>query len=384
MDIIKFSLPSDSSGNPKQSKEAILIDNYVLITGELQSEEPLLNEFYKECYERTAMEDNIKEFTDDEYADFESVIDCSDATFLAYANIDDTGDVHLYLEVESAEWGFEKTLEVPVSSKEKILLENMEEIKTLKQNTGVQKPNSENIYHIKADDSIKYMAETPNGSKAILLTETSYHDIVPRLWVQAIDDSKAETYEDRFAIIEKAEGEALEIFAQSKVIPASAAKWCQDVLSVTAMIKEEINKAASDADRIYIKTDTVQTGLELIKDDYQGDGKINFYIADVSLIDGDANLYKISERIVNYDALKQEKEHKISDLQLFYEEKIFPLRGIPYEKLTKEQIEDYQYFSDAHKDLYGYRPLTDNSNICYCAITKQEAIKHTDYENVIF
>lgn len=101
-----------------------------------------------------------------------------------------------------------------------------------------------------------------------------------------------------------------------------------------------------------------------------------FFLTDHPLVDSAWNLLEIAEKANTMGGLEKQRESAIERLQSFYEDKILPLRDVPAGKLTAEQKEDYGFFSDYHKDIYGIRPRNDDRNMCYQAyIAKSSAEK---------
>lgn len=237
---------------------------------------------------------------------------------------------------------------------------------------------NDNCIKIETEDSTKYLVDTPNGSKVIFLTECDFHDIVPRLWVQAIDKSKTRLeFTDK--IIEEAEGEALTILSENKEIPKSDAEWCRNVLETadkikTALEQNNFEETTFDAEKTSINISPMKCGDGNELED------IEFYLVDDDLIGGEGSIYSLALALTNYDLLVAEKRRDTEKLQEFYEENIYPLRDVPYNKLTDNQKEDRDYFSDFHKDIYGYRPHNDSENECYKAISEKRSKVKNNYE----
>lgn len=86
------------------------------------------------------------------------------------------------------------------------------------------------------------------------------------------------------------------------------------------------------------------------------------------------NLLQLAEKITNYDWLCKEAIKEKKSLQAYYDEKVFPIRNIPYDQRTQEQQEIMGYYSDWHKDVYGVRPREDR-DYCYNEHMRQRAEK---------
>lgn len=84
--------------------------------------------------------------------------------------------------------------------------------------------------------------------------------------------------------------------------------------------------------------------------------EIEYYLVDGSSLVwlGGDNLEKIVKQFNDYEnQLKEQADEKIK-LRKFYQEKIAPKLSDPNWKSYED--DDFEFYSDWHKDVYGYRP----------------------------
>ena len=204
-------------------------------------------------------------------------------------------------------------------------------------------------------------------------TVTPYKDdVVPYF---KVDDSKLNISDFRDkdintkALLDSIQYEALKIVAVSD---CPIKDWAKQTLSVTEQLWETI-KGHEIGETIEYPLPNGDIISIIPCSDYANDDKIegeikdsliSFYLCDDEVVSSDESLTVIASHIVNYSEHELQLEMAKQDLQEFYDKKIYPIRNIPYKNRTEEQEENFGYFSDRYKELYGIRPVPKN-NICY-------------------
>ena len=107
---------------------------------------------------------------------------------------------------------------------------------------------------------------------------------------------------------------------------------------------------------------------------------VDFFLTDSEFIDSSESLYAIAGNIVNADKarelLKQDKKNLFS----YYQETDFEyILQMPYESLDDRQKDELSFFSDWHKDVYGYRPR-GLDNECQHLLDKERSNKDIELE----
>ena len=225
-----------------------------------------------------------------------------------------------------------------------------------------------------------YFIELKDGSKAVLITHEDEKEIAPRFFIDA--DSLKEPQNEMKKYLksvppfyklskqcEMEEKEALEILAESSGVPKKLQDWAGRTLSVAKELLEELE----NNDFEFAAVNSEIGVIELKAFPFQGLGRkpeglqdIEGYLTYDKVIEGGGNsLYQYAERIVNAPYHQYQHELGKIHLQQFYDESVFPLRDIPQNEWTKEQIYNRDIFSDMFKGYYDYRPRNDEINVCY-------------------
>ncbi len=83
---------------------------------------------------------------------------------------------------------------------------------------------------------------------------------------------------------------------------------------------------------------------------------VEWFLTDDFLVDGGSCIYKLAADLLNYRGLEKAQIDEEEKLQRFYEDHIAAFYDTPQREWTDKQHEDFGFFSDWHKDVYGHRP----------------------------
>ena len=187
-------------------------------------------------------------------------------------------------------------------------------------------------------------------------------------------------------IAELAEGEALKQFAESFLLSEEEKEWCKQTLEIADHLihgmeltgfREPVSVNTEVAPGKYIEVSLdpfPYQGIEEPKSISDIDG----YMTDSDVISGGGySIYQYAANIANYAALEKESERFAESVYDFYVEKVMPYEGTPYSELPENVKDDMGLFSDMHKDVYGFRPHSDETNMCKQIYLEQKKL-HMD------
>ena len=100
---------------------------------------------------------------------------------------------------------------------------------------------------------------------------------------------------------------------------------------------------------------------------------IEYYLVHDDVIDGGNTIFNVCNGIVNYGKELELHESDIIELQKFFDKHCKEAWGKPYNELSEEERDALSFFSDWHKDVYGYRPHGNEKKRCLSP-------KEDDYE----
>lgn len=171
----------------------------------------------------------------------------------------------------------------------------------------------------------------------------------------------------------KAVKELLTILSESDV---ECSEWAREVLSHYGKLDACYNLANGSGFDYTFKDNEKYKTIHIEPCGYDPKNCEFFDVTD-DVIESDSSLWKIAEQIVNSDGIQKSFEVQRNNLQDYFEKNILPYRNTPYEMLTQEQKENFDQYSDMHKDMFGIRPRLDR-DMCYqayCDAKKENKMK---------
>jgi hypothetical protein len=116
------------------------------------------------------------------------------------------------------------------------------------------------------------------------------------------------------------------------------------------------------------------------------DGKtLEYFLTNDDAVCSDSTVYRLASNVVKLNDVERKLEQEKERLQEFYEKKIMPCEGFPFEFLTEEEKTNRDTFSDWHKELYRYRPRGEDNECRKIVISRineeknEEKKKRNDY-----
>lgn len=157
-------------------------------------------------------------------------------------------------------------------------------------------------------------------------------------------------------------------------------EWARKVMDSHDMVADQIIKSGFAKEQKISLPNGSKLGIMLCSYGEINDlSDIDYYMTDNESIDSDESLYRIAENIVNEEKTKELiKESKEKLFSFYQDEDIEYLMQRPYDLLSEKEIDTLSFFSDWHKDTYGYRPR-GLANECQYRLT-QERIQNNDDE----
>lgn len=134
--------------------------------------------------------------------------------------------------------------------------------------------------------------------------------------------------------------------------------WAQKVLDNYNMLKEQIVKSGFAKEQSISLSSGTKLDITLCSyGDIKDFSDIDYYMTNSEVIYSDESLFRIAENIVNEEKTKKFIEDDKAKLFSYYQaENLEHLLQMPYKSLDDMQIDTVSFFSDWHKDVYGYRP----------------------------
>lgn len=137
-------------------------------------------------------------------------------------------------------------------------------------------------------------------------------------------------------------------------------RWADSVLKQVEEMEQHL-KENGYTDKSFKVSTPNGTEITIQPCVYKSEGKrsdIEYYLTNDFIIDGQENLYKLAECLVNYEELTKSHDNSQKELQKYYEEKVLPIGDKLFDDMTRDEQNVMEYFSDWHKDVYGHRPHT--------------------------
>lgn len=222
----------------------------------------------------------------------------------------------------------------------------------------------------------KYFKVDLPHNLTVCLDPESEHTKAPRTWIELTDQNEPNDNTEKD--LESARGIGLELMAYSNYVPKDVRDWCNSVLDKTEELKSSVIGNADKKLKFKVGDKDISATIFTLDPDKtpQSLEDVEYYLINDDVIGGGHDLYDIAEDVINYEAEERFWEDEKVKLQDFYEQHIFPLRGIDTENWTNEQRENYGYYSDRHKELYGVRPHGDSRDMCYQKHMENEKMKN--------
>lgn len=156
-------------------------------------------------------------------------------------------------------------------------------------------------------------------------------------------------------------------------------EWARKVMDSHDMMADQIIKSDFAQEQKISLPNGSKLGMKLCSYGEINDlSDIDYYMTDSESIDSDESLYKIAENIINEEkTIEFMKEDKEKLFSFYQDEDIEYLMQRPYDLLSEKEIDTLFFFSDWHKDVYGYRPR-GLANECHRLA--QERIQNNDDE----
>lgn len=168
---------------------------------------------------------------------------------------------------------------------------------------------------------------------------------------------------------EELEGEALKYLSENRFCEPLS-EWADDVIETAEVLWQQFKMNHFRETELRTKDDEFfcvvapctlkAVGCEMAKAD------IEYYlVVENNGINGGKSIYNLANQCVNRNLLQQKLIMEQTELQVFYDENIYPIRNTVISELTEAQRALTSYYSDWHKDVYGYRPLSKSQDICF-------------------
>lgn len=159
-------------------------------------------------------------------------------------------------------------------------------------------------------------------------------------------------------------------------------EWARKVMDSYTIVADQIIKSGFANEQVVSLPNGSKLGMKLCSyGEIKDLSDIDYYITDNESIDSGESLYKIAENIVNEEKtiefMKEDKERLFS---FYQDEDIEYLMQRPYDLLSEKEIDTLSFFSDWHKDVYGYRPRELANECQYRLAQERSQNKDDDYE----
>lgn len=173
---------------------------------------------------------------------------------------------------------------------------------------------------------------------------------------------------------------AIEVAVKESLKIDELSDWAKNVLDNYNVMKDQITNSGFAHEQTISLPNGSKFGMTLCSyGEIKDLSDIDYYMTDNESIDSDESLYRIAENIVNEEKTKELiKESKEKLFSFYQDEDIEYLMQRPYDLLSEKEIDTLSFFSDWHKDTYGYRPR-GLANECQYRLT-QERIQNNDDE----
>ena len=159
--------------------------------------------------------------------------------------------------------------------------------------------------------------------------------------------------------------------------------WASKVLATYSQIKTQIEESGYANEQTISLPNGSKLGMKLCSyGEIKDLSDIDYYMTDSESIDSEESLYKIAENIVNEEkTIERMKEDKERIFSFYQDEDIEYLMQRPYDFLSEKEIDTLSFFSDWHKDVYGYRPR-ELVNECQYRLAQERIQNNNDeYEH---
>ncbi len=218
---------------------------------------------------------------------------------------------------------------------------------------------------------IKAFLSTEHETVVRLITESTYNVPLPYFYIES---GSAKTDHDK----EQAEYVALATLATEKDYPKEM-KWAEKVIAKWDELACDLN--ANECREMEFSAGNRQITIKPCFEDEKAAkvvANVSFYLTNDDLIQGGSDLVQIAADFVNIKQIEKINNKQKEDIYKFYKKNIFPNKDKKASELDEKQLEDFGYYSDWHKDLYGRRPNSPEKDECLKRLMKE---KGNAYEN---
>lgn len=108
---------------------------------------------------------------------------------------------------------------------------------------------------------------------------------------------------------------------------------------------------------------------------------VEYYLTHDNVISSGGTIFDVCKTIVHYDKEMERYKDEAIRLQEYFEKNCLNAWDKPYAELTERERDALGFFSDWHKDMYGYRPHGDESNRCLQAYNAKQT-KNKDAKSI--
>lgn len=160
-------------------------------------------------------------------------------------------------------------------------------------------------------------------------------------------------------------------------------EWARKVMDSYNIVADQIIKSGFANEQAISLPNGSKLGMKLCSyGEIKDLSDIDYYITNSESIDSEESLYKIAENIVNEEkTIERMKEDKERIFSFYQDEDIEYLMQRPYDLLSEKEIDTLSFFSDWHKDVYGYRPR-GLANECQYRLAQEQIQNNNDeYEH---
>ena len=212
---------------------------------------------------------------------------------------------------------------------------------------------------------IKVFHSTEHETVVRLITESTYNVPLPYFYVES---GSAKTDYDK----EQAEYVALATLVSEKDYPKEM-KWAEKVIAKWDELACDLN--ANECREMEFSAGNRQITIKPCFENENAEktvANVSFYLTNDDLIQGGSDLMQIAADFVNIKQIEKINNKQKEDIYKFYKKNIFPNKDKKASELNEKQLEDFGYYSDWHKDLYGRRPNSPEKDECLKRLMKEK------------
>jgi hypothetical protein len=205
---------------------------------------------------------------------------------------------------------------------------------------------------------------------------------VPYLYTEITEGQRKRFTPSSLPIVDKMQYEALKALAVADV---SVSDWAKKTAALTEGLWETIKTCKIGEDAEFLLPNGNSITITPCSDtaykkpipdiEHMDESEIDFYLTNDNIVNDCTFITEMAVNIVNYEKGERQLVDERKNLQDFYEKNIYPHKDTPYSELTEKQQGDFDFYSDWHKELYGFRPHDDKCDMGYQIYLKKESEK---------